>query len=229
MRIMLWGGRSKARILIDMISEIYPTKAEIIGIFDETLDELSFDTKIKLYSDETGLSSLYATATHFVVCIGGEHGFARYKISEKLKENGLAPVDLISSHGLLDKLDSCGDGIQVMPGAIAHKFTSIGSQCILNTNSTVDHECRLGNGVHIMGGASIAGQVEIGNFSTIGTNATVLPNIKIGSGSYIGAGSVVTKDVEKNAIIVGVPGKYYKKINNKVDLKIFKKILNSNN
>ena len=42
MRIMLWGGRSKARILIDMISEIYPTKAEIIGIFDETLDELSF-------------------------------------------------------------------------------------------------------------------------------------------------------------------------------------------
>ena len=57
MRIMLWGGRSKARILIDMISEIYPAKAEIIGIFDETLDELSFDTKIKLYSDETGLSS----------------------------------------------------------------------------------------------------------------------------------------------------------------------------
>ena len=32
----MWGGmRSKARILIDMISEIYPTKAEIIGIFNE--------------------------------------------------------------------------------------------------------------------------------------------------------------------------------------------------
>ena len=50
------------------------------------------------------------------------------------------------------------------------------------------------------------------NFVSIGTNATVLPNIKIGSGSYIGAGSVVTKDVKKNAIIVGVPGKYYKEL-----------------
>ena len=84
-----------------------------------------------------------ATATHFVVCIGGEHGFARYKISEKLKENGLAPVDLIKNHGLLDKLDSCGDGIQVMPGAIAHKCSLLEkSVLILNTNSTVDHECR---------------------------------------------------------------------------------------
>ena len=223
MRIMLWGGRSKTRIVIDMISEIYPTKAEIIGIFDETLDELSFDTEIKLYSGETGLSSLYATATHFVVCIGGEHGFARYKISEKLKENGLAPIDLISSHGLLDKLDSCGDGIQVMPGAIAHKFTSIGSQCILNTNSTVDHECRLGNGVHIMGGASIAGQVEIGNFSTIGTNATVLPGLTLGNNVFVGAGAVVTENIKDNLVVAGVPAKTIKKFNPIFNTEIFEK------
>ena len=114
-----------------------------------------------------------------------------------------------------------------MPGAIVHKFSSLGHQCILNTNSTVDHECVLGNGVHVMGGASIAGRVIIGDFSTIGTNATILPDIKIGTGSYIGAGSVVTKNVKKNSVIIGVPGKYIKQSENKVDQEILKKILNS--
>ena len=44
----MWGGRSKARVIIDMISEIYSTKAEIIGVFDKTLDELPFDTNINI-------------------------------------------------------------------------------------------------------------------------------------------------------------------------------------
>jgi len=57
---------------------------------------------------------------------------------------------LISEYGLLDKLDKCGEGVQVMPGAIVHKFSSLGRQCILNTNSTVDHECILGDGVHVI-------------------------------------------------------------------------------
>ena len=204
---MLWGGRSKARLIMEMIAEIYSHKAEVIGIFDTTLNEISFETDIKLYSKHTELEYLSREASHFVVCIGGEHGFARYMTSEKLKDRELLPLSLVSSHGLLDKLNSCGEGIQVMPGAIAHKFTDIGNQCILNTNSTVDHECLLGDGVHIMGGASVSGRVVIGDFSSVGTNATILPNIVIGKNVYIGAGAVVTKNVEDNTVVAGIPAK----------------------
>ena len=221
MKIMVWGGRSKARVIIDMISEIYSTKAEIIGVFDKTLDELPFDTNIKHYSEKYELELLCKASTHFIVCIGAEHGFARYKTGAKLKEKGLIPVDLVSNHGLLDKLDVCGEGIQVMPGAIAHKFTSIGDQCILNTNCTVDHECRLGNGVHVMGGASIAGKVEIGDYSTIGTNATVLPKLQIGSNVFVGAGAVVTENVEDNKVVAGVPARPINKFTPMFDSAIF--------
>ena len=102
-----------------------------------------------------------------------------------------------------------------MPGAVIHKFCSIGDYCVVNTNATVDHECMIGNGVHIMGGASIAGQVEIGDFSTIGTNATVLPNIRIGKHSYIGAGALVNKDVNDYEVVVGVPEKRFENMNQK--------------
>ena len=220
MKILLWGGQSKARVIIEMIYEIY-TGASIIGIFDKTLKRLPFNTNVKLYSEKAGLNDLCNEATHFVVCIGGEHGFARFSTANKLREKGLKPLSLVSQHGLLDKLDYCGEGVQVMPGATAHKFTSIGKYCILNTNSTVDHECKLGDGVHVMGGASIAGRVEIGDFSSIGTNATILPNIIIGKNVFIGAGAVVIKDVEDNTVVAGVPAKHIKKFTPSYDSSIF--------
>lgn len=206
MKIMLWGGRSKARVIIEMISELFPFSS-VVGIFDRTLDRIPFKTSIRLFSSDLDLDTLCNEASHFVVCIGGEHGYARLKVSEELKARGLCPLSLVSKHGILDSLEVCGEGIQVMPGAIAHKFTSIGRQCILNTNATVDHECKLGDGVHVMGGASVAGRVTIGDFSTVGTNATILPDIIIGRYVYIGAGAVVTKDVGDNTVVVGVPAR----------------------
>ena len=42
---------------------------------------------------------------------------------------------------------------------------------------------------------------------SLGANATIIGGITIGEYALIGAGSVVTKDVPKNALIVGNPGK----------------------
>jgi acetyltransferase EpsM len=221
MRIMLWGGRSKARIVLAMIGEIYKEKAELVGIFDKSLSALPFETSIPLCSEKSELEYLCKSATHFVICIGGEHGYARFNTAQKLKEKGIQPLNLISRHGLLDELDYCGEGVQVMPGAIVHKFSSVGRQCILNTNSTVDHECKLGDGVHVMGGASIAGRVKVGDFSTIGTNATILPNLNIGANVFIGAGAVVTRDIEDNSVVAGVPARFVKKITPIFDASIF--------
>ena len=61
--------------------------------------------------------------------------------------------------------------------------------------------------------------------ASIGTGAVILCGVTIGEGALIGAGSVVTKDVKKDTVIIGVPGKFYKKINNTIDEKIFKDIL----
>ena len=59
---------------------------------------------------------------------------------------------------------------------------------------------------------------------SIGANSTILPGIKIGKNSLIGAGTVVTKDVPKNSVVVGNPGKVIKKIDELVcHKKFFKK------
>jgi len=220
-KILLWGGRSKARVIVEMINEIYGSSAEVVGIFDKTLTKPTFSSNIKHYSQNFKLNAICKQSTHFIICMGGEHGYARYLTAKKLEESGLKPLSLISEYSILDKLECVGSGLQTMPGAVAHKFSKIGDQCILNTNSTIDHECTIGNGVHIMGSASVAGCVKIGDYSTVGTNATILPNVKVGNNVFIGAGAVVTRDISDNEVVVGVPAKFFRYFSPEIDLSPF--------
>jgi len=62
-------------------------------------------------------------------------------------------------------------------------------------------------------GNLIPAPIKIGNDVWIGSNVTVTPGVTIGDGAIIGAGAVVTKDVDKNTIVAGVPARYIRDVN----------------
>lgn len=70
----------------------------------------------------------------------------------------------------------------------------------------------------------VFGKIVIGNNVHIGFDSIIMPNVKIGNNVVIACGAVVTKDVEDNCIVGGIPARkietieeYYKKVKNKCD------------
>ncbi len=205
-RVLLWGAKSKARILDAMLAE--SGLGETALIFDAALERPAFASAAFFTNDARVLKERLREVTHFVTCIGGEHGYARVRTSQVLEQLGLHGIALIHPASFIEPSARIGAGCQAMPRAVVHKFVEIGEQSILNTNCTIDHECRIGKGVHIMGSAALAGRVVVGDFATIGTNATILPGMVIGEGAFVGAGAVVDKDVAPYAVVAGVPAKF---------------------
>lgn len=62
-------------------------------------------------------------------------------------------------------------------------------------------------------GADLFGKVIIGNNVHVGLNCIIMPGVTIGHNVIIGAGSIVTKDVESNSVVVGVPARKIKTVN----------------
>jgi sugar O-acyltransferase (sialic acid O-acetyltransferase NeuD family) len=97
------------------------------------------------------------------------------------------------------------DGTMIAAGAVINSDSIIGFHGIINTNSSIDHDCIIDSFVHVAPGATVCGGVSIGEGTFIGAGATILPNITIGKWATIGAGAVVTKNVPDNTTVVGIP------------------------
>ncbi len=80
----------------------------------------------------------------------------------------------------------------------------IGHNVVLATLNHDENPSKRGN--------LIPSPIKIGNDVWIGSNATVLAGVSIGDGAIIAAGAVVTKDVESNTVVAGVPARYIRDI-----------------
>ena len=157
--------------------------------------------------DEKDIREYVGQCEGFLAAIVSDSGRERVRCSRILEGHGLVPISAIHPRAYLADSVRHGKGLQAMAGATVTEDARLGDHVILNTNCTVDHDCVIGDAVHVMGVAYLASSVIVGDFATIGANATVLPRVRIGPGAYVGAGAVVTKDVEENTVVVGVPAR----------------------
>lgn len=160
--------------------------------------------------DEGDIGEYARRCEGFLVTMASDSGRERFRCSRILENYGLVPVSAIHPRAYLAHSLRHGKGLQAMARATVTEDAVLGDYVMVNTNCTVDHDCVIGDAAHVMGAAYLASSVVVGDFATIGANATVLPRIRIGKGAYVGAGAVVTRDVEENALVVGVPARFVK-------------------
>jgi len=114
---------------------------------------------------------------------------------------------------LVNHLSRMLTAIDIHPGArigerffIDHGFTVIGETAEIGDDVTIYQNVTLG-GTNPTTGAAGKRHPTLRNGVVIGSGAQVLGPIEVGEGAKIGANAVVTKDVEPQSTVVGIPAK----------------------
>ena len=131
------------------------------------------------------------------------------KIRKRLMEvynNRHFPI-LVHPDAVVANDTTIGAGTVIMAGTVINPGVKIGRGCIINTCSSVDHDCEIGDFVHIAVGSHLGGTVKVENETWIGAGATVSNNVDICAGCMIGVGAVVIKNIEEKGTYFGVPAK----------------------
>lgn len=140
--------------------------------------------------------------TDFIIAIGNAK--IRQRLQERI-EDVVHITTLIHPNTVIADDVNIASGTVVMAGAVINPGVTIGKGCIINTCSSVDHDCRIGDFVHISVGSHVAGTVGIGDRTWVGVGATVTNNVNICGDCMIGAGAVVIKNIVQPGTYIGLP------------------------
>jgi acetyltransferase-like isoleucine patch superfamily enzyme len=122
-----------------------------------------------------------------------------------------------------------GDGSKVGAFVEIQAGATIGKNCKISSHTFICEGVKIGNGVFVGHNVSFINdmypravnadgsiqntddwelvETTIENGVSIGTSSTILGGVTIGENAIIGAGCVVTKDIPKNAVVVGNPSR----------------------
>ncbi len=89
---------------------------------------------------------------------------------------------------------SVGENCFILEDNTVQPFATIGNNVFMWSGNHLGHHSRIHDNCFIASHVVISGAVEVGEFSFIGVNATLRDNIKIGKANVIGAGCVILSD-----------------------------------
>lgn len=185
--VIIIGAGGHGKVIADIVIK---SKDKVIGFLDDSksVDRILTYPVLGKSADAMDLDA--------DIIIGIGNAGVRKRIQESVDENRL--VTLIHPDDVVAENVVIGTGMVVMAGAVINPGTHIGKGCIINTCSSVDHDCVVGDYVHIASGIHLCGTVTVGDGTWIGVGATVSNNVSICSDCMIGAGTVIVSDIKKS-------------------------------
>lgn len=207
MIIYILGAGNMAREAFNIYKDLNRHE-EIAGFIEENCK----GERPKIYGKNVMDASIIDVLPKDSVFIGAMGSPKRKRWIKKIEQKGFDFDIVIHPSVIKGESVKIRKGSIVCPAVVLTCDIEVGQHSIINTNTTISHDCVIGSFVTICPGVNIGGNVKIHDECWIGIGATIVHKVSIGRGSYISAGAVVTKDVPEDVLAVGIPAKPISKL-----------------
>ena len=206
-RLLFLEVQDMQKVIVDIIES--NINFELIGFIDRLITPGKIVLNYKIIGDESILPELMNKYKFNKGIVGIGDNFIRSKVVDFVKE--IAPdfqfINCIHNSAKLSNHCKFGVGNVIMPGVSINASTIISDHCILNTNSSLDHDCRMESFSSLAPNCAVGGNCSIGQFSNIGIGASIFQGVSIEDNCIVGGGSVLNKDAISNSTYYGIPAK----------------------
>lgn len=120
---------------------------------------------------------------------------------------GFRFATLIHPLARVSRTASIGPGCVIGPGSQVSAHATLAGHVLVNRGVLIGHHVRIDAFATLSPGANIAGKVHIRHSAYVGMGALVLDNRIVGARATVGAGAVVTRDVDEDITVVGIPAR----------------------
>ena len=201
--LIMLGAGGHAKVLLSLA---IACGLQVKGVCDPALKRSGVVTwrGISVLGGDEALEQLDCSNVGLINGIGQVVGSSlRQAIYERAVGMGFRFPVLVHPRAIVDASAVLADGVQVMAGVVIQPDVRLGANTVVNTRSSVDHDCSVGSHVHIAPGATLCGNVQVADYAFIGAGATVIQGLAIGEYAVVGAGAVMVRNLPARSILLG--------------------------
>lgn len=153
------------------------------------------------------LESSYSPRDHalFIALSYAKLNRLRAEKCAEAKRKGYRLAAYLSSKATVWPGFSLGENCFILEDNTIQPFVRIGNNVTLWSGNHIGHHAQIGDNCFITSHVVISGGVKVGDYSFIGVNATIRDHVTIGAGCVIGAGSLIVKDAPDDGVYSAVP------------------------
>lgn len=129
----------------------------------------------------------------------------REKVYNDIKSKGYELISYVSSKAILFN-SSIGDNCFILENNTIQPFTSIGNNVILWSGNHIGHHSTIKNHIMFTSHVVLSGHCVVENYCTFGVNSTIRDGLHIAEGTFVAMSASIIKNTEPWSIYKGNPG-----------------------
>ena len=136
----------------------------------------------------------------------------RQEVTRLFTKAGKSFVTILHPFTAISPRATIGAGTIAVAGTIVNAGARVGDGVILNTHSSVGHDCVVGDFAQVAPGVNLGGGSVIEEGAFLGIGVKVAPLVSVGAWAVVGAGSVVLENLPPGCFAYGAPARVIRSI-----------------